>query len=71
MEMPVEIYTISRLMYSLLVASDYYATTEYMSGVKIDDFGNIKSFDEIYQVYKETDLYKAIDNYKENIRTIW
>lgn len=62
----IEIYTLSRLMYSMLVASDYYATTEYMNELEIRDLGNIKYFDEIYGSYKNGDIYKAINNYRNN-----
>lgn len=62
----IEIYTLSRLMYSMLVASDYYATTEYMNELEIQDLGNIKYFDEIYGSYKNGDIYKAINNYRNN-----
>lgn len=34
-----EFYILNKLLFSLLVSSDYYATTDYMSGLKTDDFG--------------------------------
>ncbi len=34
-----EFYILNKLLFSLLVSSDYYATTEYMADFKIDDFG--------------------------------
>lgn len=34
-----EFYILNKLLFSLLVSSDYYATSEYMSKLKIDDFG--------------------------------
>lgn len=34
-----EFYILNKLLFSLLVSSDYYATTDYMSGFKTDDFG--------------------------------
>ncbi|MCF8219470.1 MAG: CRISPR-associated helicase Cas3', partial [Bacteroidales bacterium] len=33
------IYTLLKLNYSLLTAADYYATSEYMNDLSIDDFG--------------------------------
>ncbi len=34
-----EFYILNKLLFSLLVSSDYYATTEYMATLKIDNFG--------------------------------
>jgi CRISPR-associated endonuclease/helicase Cas3 len=34
-----EFYILNKLLFSLLVSSDYYATNEYMADLKIDDFG--------------------------------
>jgi len=34
-----EFYILNKLLFSLLVSSDYYATTDYISGLKIGDFG--------------------------------
>lgn len=36
------IYALIKLNYSLLTASDYYATGEYMQGLKVNDFGLIE-----------------------------
>lgn len=35
------LFTLLKLNYSLLTASDYYATNEYMANIKVDDFGLI------------------------------
>lgn len=34
-----EFYILNKLLFSLLVSSDYYATTEYMAGLKTEVFG--------------------------------
>ena len=34
-----EFYILNKLLFSLLVSSDYYATTEYMADLKTEDFG--------------------------------
>ena len=34
-----EFYILNKLLFSLLVSSDYYATSEYLAGLKTDDFG--------------------------------
>ncbi|MGC3977183.1 MAG: CRISPR-associated endonuclease Cas3'' [Paludibacteraceae bacterium] len=34
-----ELFTLTKIAYSLLTASDFYATNEYMNRIKADDFG--------------------------------
>ena len=36
-----EFYILNKLLFSLLVSSDYYATSEYMADLKIDHFGTL------------------------------
>lgn len=38
-----EFYILNKLLFSLLIASDYYATTDYMAELKTDDFGVFSS----------------------------
>lgn len=57
-------YTYGRLLYSLLVASDYYATTEFMSGLEIKDFGELHYIDEMIAAYGKTSVLKAIRKYE-------
>lgn len=38
-----EFFILNRVLFSLLISSDYYATTEYMAKIKIDDFGVLGS----------------------------
>ncbi|MEA2091176.1 MAG: CRISPR-associated helicase Cas3', partial [Campylobacterota bacterium] len=40
-----EFYILNKLLFSLLVSSDYYATTEYMAKLPIDDFGIFSQLD--------------------------
>lgn len=42
-----EFYILNKLLFSLLVSSDYYATTEYMASLPIDDFGLLSDIDKI------------------------
>ena len=60
----IDVYVYVKLMYSLLVASDYYATSEFMSDVKIVDFGNSKELDLWKQVYEKSDLISNIREYQ-------
>lgn len=64
-EEAVYLYTYERLLYSLLVACDFYATSEFMSGVKLNEFGEIGEIDEFYNVYKNTNVYKSIRKYAQ------
>lgn len=52
-------YIYMRLLFSLLTASDYYATTEYMSGLETCYFG---SADEIREIGKEYEKTARIQN---------
>lgn len=60
------VYTYERLLYSVLVACDYYATTEFMSNIATKYFGDITEIKEFYDVYKNTDVYKCIREYEDN-----
>ena len=61
------IYGWTKLLYSLLVASDYYATSEFMNGIKTTDYGEIKDIDNIDKIYRESVVQQSIKTYKENI----
>ncbi|MBN1052290.1 CRISPR-associated helicase Cas3' [Clostridium botulinum] len=65
-ENSIVLYTYSKLLYSLLIACDFYATSEFMSGTKIKTFGELEEIDEFYHVYKDTEVYKSIRKYESN-----
>ena len=65
-ENTIVLYTYSKLLYSLLVACDFYSTSEFMSGTKIKTFGELEEIDEFYHVYKDTEVYKSIRKYESN-----
>lgn len=65
-EKSIYLYTYERLMYSLLVTCDFYATCEFMNKTIIDEFGEISDIGEFYEIYKDTDVYKKIREYEEN-----
>lgn len=65
-EESIYIYTYTKLLFSLLVACDFYATTEFMNSVELNEFGEINDISEFYSVYKETEIYKNIRNYEAN-----
>lgn len=58
-------YAYERLIYSLLVASDHYAASEYMSGVQIRHFGGMEHMDEFCRQYYGTELYHGIRKYEQ------
>ena len=62
------IYIFSKLVFSILISSDYYATIEYMADIKIDKFKtmpNVKdSFDRFYNSLTPT---KEIDKIRKEI----
>lgn len=65
-EKSIYLYTYERLIYSLLVTSDFYATGEFMNKTVIDAFGEISDISEFYEIYKNTDVYKKIREYEDS-----
>lgn len=65
-EESIYVYTYTKLMYSLLVASDFYATSEFMNGIELDEFGEINNISDFYDIYKGTEIYKKIRKYENN-----
>jgi len=68
-----EFYILNRLLFSLLVSSDYYATSEYMADMPIDNFGLFSqeeksklksSFDVYVQKFEES---KGINKLRNEI----
>lgn len=60
------LYAWVRLLYSMLVAADYYATSEYMTGWEQNIFGNINNVDEIIAEYEHGTIQKSIREYEKN-----
>lgn len=58
------IYIYVKMLYSMLIASDYYATAEFMSGVRIRQTGNLNEISEWMDIYENTDLMKTIREYQ-------
>ncbi len=59
------LYIYVRLMHSLLIAADYYATSKYMSGVEVKDFGEVSQINHVYEAYEETQVMKDIRKYEK------
>ena len=60
------IYTYERFMLSILIACDYYSTSEYMNGTKIKDIGTISDINKFYETFKRGEIYKLIREYEKN-----
>lgn len=61
------IYAYVKLLYSALVASDYYATTEFMSGAQIRQLGNLNEIAKWINIYENTELMKKIRLYQKDV----
>ena len=59
---PFEFYILNKLLFSLLVSSDYYATTAYMAGLETTDFGSIakEKKQKIIDAFENDKIIKAI-----------
>lgn len=65
------LFSLLKLNFSLLTASDYLATNEYMNGIKVKDFG-VLSNERINEIYESTRniksynklTYKILENYQ-------
>ncbi|ALF22817.1 CRISPR-associated helicase/endonuclease Cas3 [Fusobacterium animalis] len=60
------IFTLTRMMFSLLVASDYYSTNEFMQEIKYEDFGNMGNIDTIKKEYENSEIIKSIRDKEKN-----
>lgn len=60
----IDFYIYSRTMFSLLVASDFYSTSDYKNNLRISEYGTIKDANKYYNVFKENKIYKGIKAYK-------
>ena len=65
-EESMSIFTLTRMMFSLLVASDYYSTNEFMQGQKYEEFGDIGDIDVIKNEYEKSQIVKSIREREKN-----
>lgn len=61
----IENMLLTKINYSLIVTSDYYATYEFFNG-EINDIGLIDKKEQIINKYKKTKIYKNIQKFKSN-----
>lgn len=64
----IDYYIYTKLLYSLLVSSDFYATNEYSSGKPIDNLNLLTNIDEYRSVFNSTEIYKGIKLHQETGR---
>jgi CRISPR-associated endonuclease/helicase Cas3 len=60
----IDIFAYSRLLFSLMVACDFYATSDYQSGSKVESFGTLDDIDRFYGIFKDGAIYKSIQKHK-------
>ena len=60
------IFTLTKMMFSLLIASDYYSTSEFMQEIKYENFGNMGNVDTIKKEYENSEIIKSIRNKEKN-----
>lgn len=63
-EQAIWLYFYEKLTYSMLVAADYYATSEFMSGIQIQEVGEVDNISEIFQVHQSTRVNQTIRQYE-------
>lgn len=61
----IAIYAYIRVLYSVLLASDYYATAEFMKGKPINQDGSLHDIDRWLDIYEEMELVKKIRIYQK------
>jgi CRISPR-associated endonuclease/helicase Cas3 len=60
---PFEFYILNKLLFSLLVSSDYYATTHYMADLPTNNLGVITDKQKIINKFED---YKIVKNIRQN-----
>jgi len=60
-------FVYERLILSLLFASDFYSTTEFMDGLETKDFGEFTNFHTFFEKYQSGERYRNIKEYKKKI----
>ncbi len=63
-EFIIDVFVYERLLSSLLLASDYYATTEFKNQKEVNELGEINDVEEFYQSLKASKTYQNIRSYE-------
>lgn len=64
-EAGIALYAYEKLIFSFLTSADYYATSEFMCGVEIKQFGELNEIESWLKTYEETKLMKSIRTYQK------
>lgn len=64
----IDFYIYVRTLFSILVACDFYSTSEYKTGKEVAEFGTIKDINRYYNAFKENGVYKGINQYKSYLK---
>ena len=62
----VYLFGYTRLLFSLLVASDYYATSEYMNEIQLKETGQLDDISGMIEAYEKTKTQQSIREYAKN-----
>lgn len=60
-----EFFILNKLLYSLIITCDYYATYEYMNSEEIE-IDTVKNIETLIEKYKNTEIYQNIEKYKKH-----
>jgi CRISPR-associated endonuclease/helicase Cas3 len=64
-EAGIALYAYGKLIFSFLTSADYYATSEFMCGAEIKQFGELNEIESWLEIYEETKLMKSIRAYQK------
>lgn len=67
-EKAIMLYAYEKMMYSLLVASDYYATTQFQNSYDVSSFGNVRQIEHILNKYNANEVVLKIREYEKKIK---
>lgn len=62
----VDLYIYSRLVFSMIVTCDFYATSHFQNNKEISDYGLIDDIDEYIKIFEETEVSKKITEARLN-----
>lgn len=60
-----EFFILNKLLYSLMITCDYYATYEYINSEEIE-IETVKNIETLIEKYKNTEIYQNIEKYKKD-----
>ncbi len=64
----IDVYIYTKLVFSLLVSGDFYATSHYQSGKSVESIGTIDNIEKYYNILKNRDIYRNTEKYKDYLK---